>query len=187
MPLAGTRAGDRRAGHGGAPGYVEPRPWSRDRQEDPVTSVQAPGARDAGRSAPRRRGEPAPDASARTISSQSRHSTRTVRTQRSAWAFALGACTGVKTTSAPSERNTSSKLRQNFASRSRIRKQTRRPRSPSISSRLRACWVTQAPSGLAVTPPGWIRLVSSSIKNSTYSRRSQTVSTVKQVAGLAAP
>ena len=54
------------------------------------------------------------------------------------------------------------------------------PRSPSTSSRLRACWVTQAPSGLAVTPARWTRRVSSSMKNSTYSRRSQTVSTVKK-------
>ena len=43
---------------------------------------------------------------------------RTVRTQRSANAFAPGACTGVNSTSAPSERNTSPKLRLNFASRS---------------------------------------------------------------------
>jgi hypothetical protein len=45
-----------------------------------------------------------------------------------------------------------------------------------------ACWVTQAPSGLTVTPARWTRRVSSSMKNSTYSRRSQMVSTVKQVA-----
>jgi hypothetical protein len=57
---------------------------------------------------------------------QSRHSARTVRTQRSAYAFAFGACTGVKSTSAPSERNTSSKLRgtdspggQSWAARAR--------------------------------------------------------------------
>jgi hypothetical protein len=47
---------------------------------------------------------------------------------------------------------------------------------------LRACWVTQSPLGLAVTPAKWTRRVSSSMKNSTYSRLSQTVSTVKQVA-----
>jgi Transposase len=50
----------------------------------------------------------------------------------------LGARTGVTTTWAPSQRNTSSKLRQNFASRSRSRNRTRRPCSPSTSSRLRA-------------------------------------------------
>jgi hypothetical protein len=42
------------------------------------------------------------------------------------------------------------------------------------------CWVTQAPSGLAVTPARWTSRVSSSMKNSTYSLRSQTVSTVKK-------
>ena len=37
--------------------------------------------------------------------------------------------------------------------------------------------------GLAVTPARWTRRVSSSMKNSTYSRRSQMLSTVRQVAG----
>jgi hypothetical protein len=46
--------------------------------------------------------------------------------------------------SAPSARNTSSKPRQKFASRSRTRKRTRQPRSASTKSRLRGCWVTQA-------------------------------------------
>ena len=53
-----------------------------------------------------------------------------VRIQRSAKAFALGACTGVNSTSAPAEQNTSSNPRQNVASRSRMRKRIRRPRSP---------------------------------------------------------
>jgi hypothetical protein len=53
-------------------------------------------------------------------------------------------------------------------------------RSPSTSRRLRACWVTQRPSGLAVTPVRCTRRVSSSMKNSTYNRRSHTVSTVKK-------
>ena len=75
----------------------------------------------------------------------SRHSARTVRTQRSAYALALGVCTGVTSASAPSEANTSSKLRQNFVSRSRITKPTRRPRSPRAGGRLRACWATQRP------------------------------------------
>jgi hypothetical protein len=38
---------------------------------------------------------------------------------------------------------------------------------PTASNRLRACWVTQRPLGLAVTPPRCTRRVSSSIKNST--------------------
>ena len=45
---------------------------------------------------------------------------------------------------------------------------------------MRACWVTQAALGLAVTPARWTRRVPSSMKNNTYSRRSQTVSTVKK-------
>jgi len=53
-------------------------------------------------------------------------------------------------------------------------------RSPSTTSRLRACWVTQALLGLAVTPARWTRRVSSSMKNRTYSRRNQIVSTVKK-------
>jgi hypothetical protein len=52
--------------------------------------------------------------------------------------------------------------------------------SPSTTSRLRACWVTQPLLGLAVTPARWTRRVSSSMKNSTYSRRNQVVSTVKK-------
>src|SRR6266498_4379202 len=60
---------------------------------------------------------------------------------------ALGACTGVTSTLAPSERNTSSNPPQNFASRSRTRKRTRRPGSSKSSRRLRACWVTQAALG----------------------------------------
>jgi hypothetical protein len=79
-----------------------------------------------------------------------------------------------------SELNTSSKLRENFASRSRSRKCGRPPRSPSINSTLRVCWVAQWPSGWAVTPARWTRRVRSSMKNSTYSRRSQMVSTVKK-------
>jgi hypothetical protein len=75
---------------------------------------------------------------ATTMSSQSRHSARTVRIQRSAEALALGACTGVTNTSAPSDASTSSNPLQNFASRSRTRKRSRRPCTSRISNRLRA-------------------------------------------------
>jgi hypothetical protein len=60
--------------------------------------------------------------------------------------------------------------------------QHRRPRSSRTSSRLRACWVTQRPLGLAVTPARRTRRVSNSMTNSTDSRRHQPVATVKQVA-----
>jgi hypothetical protein len=77
----------------------------------------------------------------------------------SAEALALGACTGVTNTVASSEQSMSSNPRQNLASRSRSRKRTRRPRSCRASSRLRACWVTHRPLGLAVTPARWPRRV----------------------------
>jgi hypothetical protein len=73
-----------------------------------------------------------------TISSQSRHSARTDAIHLSANAFALGAWSGVRSTAAPCDQNTSSKPRQNFASRSRSRNRTRRPCSPSTIMRLRA-------------------------------------------------
>ena len=40
-----------------------------------------------------------------------------------------------------------------------------------VAVRLRACWATQAPVGLAVTPARWTRRLWSWMKNSTYSRR----------------
>src|SRR5437588_2608005 len=79
---------------------------------------------------------------------RSRHSLRTVRTQRSANAFAFGACTGVRITSSHSQRKTLSKPRLNFLSRSRISSPNRNSRSPSCMTRLRACCATQAPSGV---------------------------------------
>ena len=56
------------------------------------------------------------------------------------------------------------------------------PSSPRLSpgTGLRACWATQPPSGLVVTLATWTRRVASSMKNSTSSRRSQMVSTVKK-------
>jgi hypothetical protein len=56
-------------------------------------------------------------------------------------------------------------------------------RSPSSTRRLRACWSTHGPVGWLVTPAKCTRRLPYSMTNSTYSRRSQTVSTVKKVAG----
>jgi len=55
--------------------------------------------------------------------------------------------------------NTSSKLRENLASRSRSWKRSGRPRSSGMNKRLRACWVTHVPFGVDghpghVDPPG---------------------------------
>jgi hypothetical protein len=74
-------------------------------------------------------------------SSQSRHSERTVRTNRSAIAFAFGARTGVLTIRMPWLRKTSSKGPLYLLSRSRMRKRT--PLSLKSRPRLRACCVTQ--------------------------------------------
>src|SRR6266550_541401 len=69
------------------------------------------------------------------ISSQSRHSERTVRTKRSAIPFACGARTGVLTILMPSLRKISSKGPLYLLSRSRIRKRT--PLSLNWRPRLR--------------------------------------------------
>jgi hypothetical protein len=162
MQLVGTRAGARRADRADGPDFGGRHQCHRDWRGDPALPARAPGGADTRCSASHRRRicsrwRP-------TISSQSRHSARTVPIQRSANALALGACTGVRSTWAPSERKTSSNPRQNFASRSRSRKPSRRPRSPKTMRRLRACWVTQTPLGLAVIPARWTRRVSSSMK-----------------------
>lgn len=47
-------------------------------------------------------------------------------------------------------------------------------------NRLRACWATQAPSGLAVTPRTWTNRVPTSTTKKTYKRRGSTVSTEKK-------
>ena len=50
----------------------------------------------------------------------------------------------------------------------------------AASDRFLACWVIQAESGLALTPPRWTRLLASSMKKRTYKVFSRTVSTVKK-------
>ena len=55
----------------------------------------------------------------------------------------------------------------NLASHSRIRNRTGSLRSAKARARLRACWVTHAPLGCAVTLARYSRRVSSSMKNST--------------------
>ena len=82
----------------------------------------------------------------------SRHSRRSVPTNRSAYAFARGDRTGVLITRVPFPAKTSSNAAVNLLSRSRIRNLNRPARSPRSMSRLRACWAVQAPVGCAVTP-----------------------------------
>ena len=75
---------------------------------------------------------------------------------------------------------TASKSRVNLLSRSRTRKRAGVDRSPSVQVNCRACWLTQAPLGVAVQPARCTRRLSSSMKKSTDSRCSRTVSTVKK-------
>ena len=131
---------------------------------------------------PPRPGRPGPCSrcSSRSVLPAARHSWRALAIQRSAIAFARGAWTGVWMIRTPVALNTASNAAVNFVSRSRIR--NFRPSAwPSRSiSRLRACWVTHAPAGWAVMPARCTRRVPCSMKNSTYRRRSNTVSTWKK-------
>src|SRR4029450_5355343 len=120
------------------------------------------------------------------MSVQSRRSRRTVRTQRSAKAFARGAWNGVRTTRMRSAAKTASKLLGYLASRSRISNRNA-PQSDRSTERFRACWVTHAVSGRLVAPATWTRLVWTSMTKNAYSVRSPAVSTVKQVGGQDTP
>src|ERR687889_696821 len=68
-------------------------------------------------------------------------------TKRSAIALARGARTGVLMMRMSVAVQTASNAVLNLASRSRMRNRNRRPASSRSMSRLRACWVSQAPGG----------------------------------------
>src|SRR5438876_2190313 len=114
------------------------------------------------------------------MSSRSRHSRRTLPTQRSMWAFAFGARTGVRMTLTPSFARRVSNARGNLASRSWIRKRTCRLPSLRSISRLRACCSIQAVFGLLVQARYSTRRLPTERKTRTYKRCSQVVSTVKK-------
>ena len=97
----------------------------------------------------------------------SRHSRRSVPMKRSAIAFARGARTGVRMMRMSAPANTASKAAVNLLSRSRIKNRNWSARSPRSMSRLRACWVTQAPVGWAVIPAMCTRRVPCSITTRT--------------------
>ena len=82
-------------------------------------------------------------------------------------ALARGARIGVRMVRIRSEQNTSSKPVVNLASRSRTKNLTGSVRSASTMVRFRACWTTQASTGLAATPLMYTRRVSTSMKKST--------------------
>ena len=99
-----------------------------------------------------------------------------VPTKRSAIALARGARTGVLMMRMSMAVKTASKAVVNLASRSRMRNRKRRPASSRSMSRLRACWVSQAPVGWAVTPRMCTRRVACSMTKNAYSRRRVMVS-----------
>jgi len=179
MQLVGTREVGHQGGRVGVPGLAGPRRPGSDRRMGPAVPAQAPGADDAGCSGRERSGGPTPiDHGQRSAASPG--------TRRERYGSTAPHRRGVRrldrrddhlgTLGAEHVVEATTELGVPVADEER----TCRRRSASIKSRLRACWVTQAPSGLAVTPARWTRRVSSSMKNSTYNRRSQTVSTVKK-------
>ena len=91
-------------------------------------------------------------------------------TKRSAIALARGARTGVLMMRMSMAVKTASNAAVNLASRSRMRNRKRRPASSRSMSRLRACWVSQAPVGWAVTPRMCTRRVACSMTKNAYSR-----------------
>ena len=86
-----------------------------------------------------------------------------VPTKRSAIALARGARTGVRMILILMAVKTASKAAVNLASRSRMRNRNRCPASSRSMVRLRACWVSHAPVGCAVTPRMWTRRVACSM------------------------
>jgi hypothetical protein len=66
--------------------------------------------------------------------------------------FAFGACGGLATILMPAAVNTASKELVNWPARSLIRNLTEAARWPRSIRRLRAAWVVQVLSGLAVMP-----------------------------------
>src|SRR4051812_47812551 len=81
--------------------------------------------------------------------------------------FARGARTGVLMMRMSVAVKTASNAAVNLAPRSRIRNRNRRPASSRSMSRLRACWVSHAPLGWAVTPGRCTRRVACSMTKKT--------------------
>jgi hypothetical protein len=183
MQLAGTHGADHRAGHVGAPEPADPRRWQSAQPAGTAAPVGAPSAADERCRARRRpegpaRGGPAQErgASPGTRRAPSGPGPSAPR-PRSPWCpdrrhHHLGTLPAEHVVEAAAE------LRVPIAEQ----EPHPAPLFAEHQQQVAGCWVTQAPSGLAVTPAKWTRRVSSSTKNSTYSRRSQIVSTVKQVA-----
>src|SRR6266545_6492469 len=98
------------------------------------------------------------------ISSQSRHSERTVRTKRSAIAFAFGART--LRLHDPDAFAAEDLVEGAAVLAIAVADQEADACSEKSRPRLRACWVTQAPVGLAVQPASQTRRLPWAMKNS---------------------
>jgi hypothetical protein len=99
--------------------------------------------------------------------SRSRHSRRTLPTQRTAWAFAFGACTGCP------DHGDSFALEDVIEAAVELRvaivdqEVQCGSRSSVAISRLRACWAVHTPVGFGVQATNSIRRLSSERKKST--------------------
>ncbi len=101
-------------------------------------------------------------------------SVRTVRTKRSASAFARGVRGGIVTVVMPASARTTSKDAVNWPARSRTRNRKPAARSPRSTRRFRICWVVHDPSGRAVTPRTWMVREPTSMAQKQDRRRSVT-------------
>jgi hypothetical protein len=147
---------------------------------NPAAPAQAPGADDAGCRARHRSGGSAPRGHGRRPTTSP--GTWRGRYGPNPWrALALGAWTGVTST----RRSQRTRCRGCGRTSRRGRGAGSAPAVPAPPVPAAGCGPAGDPGaiGLAVTAARWTRRVSSSRKNSTYSRRNQTVSTVKQVTG----
>lgn len=116
-------------------------------------------------------GRPAGAARSFMVRIRSVRSRRTVPAQRSAKVVAFGDLGGERRTCTPAPAGTASKASENFPSLSRRKNRNRSTRSPRSIITFLTCCVTQSRLGCTVTPRMCTRHVTTSVTNSTYSRR----------------
>ena len=127
-------------------------------QQSREPRAEALDAASSGCSASRRSAEPGPGAGSQgsTASPDSRRAASPPSAL--AKAFAFGALIGVRTTRIPSLAKTSSKERENLASRSRIRNWHQRNHPPRRQAISRSAWVTRPLRAASADGHGWLPL-----------------------------